>query len=248
MGGGVMRGRTREPFVMLPIRFIDAELRGELSERQGRLLRFIARRANEARREARLTLAEIAAALRSEVSPDTVGRELKSLRPEWIDFESGQGRRRPYVIRLTGLAVEREGDESPRPEAPTSARPPHDLRRKAPQEPPHERSAETDETYKSSGKPPPQEPPHDFDGSPLPLTSTEGSEVNAGSEEKLDHVVGKTTDDEPPLPNEPEFPPLLDAFEPNPYHENGDAQPPPDPSLGTASLGELHRRHERGEL
>jgi hypothetical protein len=89
--------------------------------------------------------------------------------------------------------VVREGDEKLRPETATSARPPHDLRKSAPHPPPHDRSAETGETRKPSGKTPPQKPPNDSEGAPLPLTSTEGSEVKAASEEKLDHVVGKTT-------------------------------------------------------
>jgi len=128
---------------------------------------------------------------------------------------------------------------------------PHDLRKKAPQEPPHERSAETGETHKPSGKAPPHGPPHDFDGPPLPLTSTEGSEVKAASEEKLDHVAGKTTGAEtaPADQSEPEFPPLLDALEPNPFHESDRLLSDEEMSeIGTASLDELHRRHERGEL
>jgi len=114
------------------------------------------------------------------------------------------------------------GGEELGPEPSSSARPPHDFRKRAPQEPPHERSAETSETHKSSGKEPPQEPPHDSGDSPLPLTSTEGSEVTAASEEKLGDVVGKTTAAEP----EPEFPELLDLLEPNPFHAERNGRPP----------------------
>jgi hypothetical protein len=122
--------RALEPFTMLPDRFIDAEMRGELSQRQAKLLRFIARNASETKREATLSLAQIAAGVRWEWSEDTLLRELKSLRPEWIDFGSKPGQRAPYLIRLTGLAVEREGDS-------TSARPPHDRTNCAEVEPPH---------------------------------------------------------------------------------------------------------------
>lgn len=191
MGGNVTR--AIEPFAQFPYRFIDAEMRGDLSERQAKLCRYIVRHGNEKKRETRLTLAAIRGGVRWEGSDDTLLRELKSLRPEWIDYESRPGQRSPYVIRWTGLAVVREGDEKLRPETATSARPPHDLRKSAPHPPPHDRSAETGETRKPSGKTPPQKPPNDSEGAPLPLTSTEGSEVKAASEEKLDHVVGKTT-------------------------------------------------------
>lgn len=91
------RGHTREPFVMLPSRFIDAEMRGELSERQAKLLRLIARRGNEEKRETRLALAAIAAGVDWSWDDDTLLRELRKLRPEWIDYESTQGQRTPYV-------------------------------------------------------------------------------------------------------------------------------------------------------
>jgi hypothetical protein len=83
--------RALEPFTMLPDRFIDAEMRGELSQRQAKLLRFIARNASETKREATLSLAQIAAGVRWKWSEDTLLRELKSLRPEWIDFGSKPG-------------------------------------------------------------------------------------------------------------------------------------------------------------
>jgi hypothetical protein len=50
---------SREPFTMLPNRFIDSEMRGELSERQAKLCRYIARSASEKRSEAKLSLAQI---------------------------------------------------------------------------------------------------------------------------------------------------------------------------------------------
>ena len=141
-----MRHRdSREPFVMFPARFIDAEMRGELSERQAKLLRFIGRCGKEIKRETRLTLAQIAAGVGWAGSDDALRRELRGLRPEWIDYESTQGQRIPYLFHWTGLAVAREGDEKLPPETPTSARPPHDLRKRAPQEPPHDGSAETAE-------------------------------------------------------------------------------------------------------
>ena len=55
------RRDSREPFTMFPNRFIDAEMFGDLSERQAKLLRCIARRGSQVKRETRLTLAEVAA-------------------------------------------------------------------------------------------------------------------------------------------------------------------------------------------
>jgi hypothetical protein len=206
--------RAREPFTMLPDRFIDAERRGELSDRQAKLCRFIARRASESRREARLTLAQIVTGVLWELSEDTLLRELKGLRPEWIDFESKPGQRGAYVIRLTGLRVLREGDAELTSEPPTSARPPHDLRKRASQQPPHPEVAEAAESSLQSAEEPPQEPPHKFPDSPLTSLLCEGSEVKAASEGRKEDDVGKTTTAEP----EPEIPELLDRLEPNPFH------------------------------
>jgi len=234
--------RALEPFTMLPNRLIDAEMRGDLTDRQAKLCRFIVRHASQETGRACLTLGQIASGVRWQWGDDTLRRELKSLRPLWFDFDSRPGQRGPYTFLLTGLALIREADGE--------AQPPHDLRTNPPipaeVELPHAEVLEAASNHSQSREQPPQEPPQTA-VAPSSLTSSERSKANAGSEEKLDHVVGKTTDDEPPLPNEPEFLPLLDALEPNPHHENGNAQPPLDPSLGTASLGELHRRREGGD-
>jgi hypothetical protein len=170
-------------------------MRGELSDRQAKLCRFIVRNAFEG--SAKLSLAQIATGLRWEWGEDTLLRELKALRPAWITFESKQGQRGPYLIRLMGLKVLREGDELPLselgPKPPTSARPPHDLRKIAPQEPPHVEVGEAVERGSQSGEQPPQEPPQTSVDSPLNSYLYEGSEVEASSEVNLDHVVGKTT-------------------------------------------------------
>jgi hypothetical protein len=137
--------------------------------------------------------------MRWEWSEDTLLRELKGLRPEWIDFESKPGQRGPYLIRLTGLAVKRMGADLPPvelgSEPPTSAPPPHDLRKKPPQQPPHAEVAERTEGALQSAEEPPQEPQHTFLDSPLTsyLLPLRGSEVKASGEESYDQDVGKTT-------------------------------------------------------
>jgi hypothetical protein len=188
---------AEELFVMLPHRFIDAVMRGELSERQARLCLYIVRHASQEKALAKLSLAQIDGGVDWQESDDTLLRELKTLRPAWIDFGSKQGQRAPYAIRLTGLKVLREGDELPLtelgPETPSSARPPHDLRNIAAQGPPLAEVAEVVESSKQSGEEPQQEPPQTSLDSPLNSYLYEGSEVKAAGEEKLDHVVGKTT-------------------------------------------------------
>jgi hypothetical protein len=135
--------------------------------------------------------------VRWEWGDDTLLRDLKTLRPDWFDFESKAGQRRPYLFRLTGLAVARNRTDLPLSElgreTPTSAPPPHELRKLAPQKPPHVELREAVESDNQSGEQPPQEPPHDSASSPLNSYLYEGSEVEASSEEKLDHAVGKTT-------------------------------------------------------
>jgi hypothetical protein len=104
VGSGVSRKQlppANEPFAMFPHRFLDAEMRGELSERQAKLCRYIVQHASQEKAVAKLSLAQIAAGVGWQESEDTLLRELKALRPAWINFESKQGQRGPYVIRLT---------------------------------------------------------------------------------------------------------------------------------------------------
>ena len=191
--------RADEPFAMFPHRFIDAEMRGDLSDRQAKLCRFIVRNAFQGR--AKLSLAQIATGLRWEWSEDTLLRELKALRPQWIDYESRPGQRDAYLIRLTGLARGQKTTVPSRselgPEARTSAPPPHHLRRTAEKKPPHREVGEPVESGTQSGKQPPQKPPSDSTPSPLSSYLYEGSEVKASSEEKLDHALGETTTGDP---------------------------------------------------
>jgi hypothetical protein len=124
--------RADELFTMVPNRFVDAVLRGELTERQARLCLYIARHAHQGKGVAKRSLANIAADLQWGKSPDTLMRELKEL-GYWFEFDSKQGQRTPYLFRLTGLSVRRVGDElSPderKPEPRTSAPLPHDFRK-----------------------------------------------------------------------------------------------------------------------
>jgi hypothetical protein len=93
--------------------------------------------------------------------------------------------------------VLRSGEELPLNElgleTSTSARPPHDFRKIAPQKPPQVEVSRVVESGSQGAEQPPQEPPHDSAPSPLNSYLYEGSEVKASSEEKLDHVVGSTT-------------------------------------------------------
>jgi hypothetical protein len=184
VGGGVRR--ALEPFAMFPHRFIDAEMRGELSDRQAKLCRFVVRHASQDR--ARLTLAQIATGMRWQQSNDTLLRELKSLRPLWLDFDSSPGQRGPYTFLLTGLAVIRETEGEPQP--------PHDLRKNrsisAEVELPHAEVLRAASNDSQSRESPPQEPPQTAEALSS-LTSSEGSEVKAASEEKVDQALGKTT-------------------------------------------------------
>jgi hypothetical protein len=238
--------RAREPFAMFPHRFIDAEMRGDLSDRQAKLCRFVVQHASQNTNRASLTLEQIATGTRWQRSRDTLMRELKSLRPLWLDFDSRPGQRGPYTFILTGLAVIRETDGEPQP--------PHDLRKNTPisaeVELPHAEVPGAASNHSQSRESPPQEPPQTTDVLSS-LTSSEGSEVKAASEEKLDQAVGGTTGVEIDMrvESEPEFPPLLDLVEPNPFHEQGQVLSDEEMSeIGTASLAELHRRHERGEF
>ena len=196
---------------MFPHRFIEAEMRGDLSDRQAKLCRFVVRHASQDR--ACLTLEQIATGMRWTRSSDTLLRELKSLRPLWLDFDSRPGQRGPYTFLLTGLAVIRETDGEPQP--------PHDLRKDPPisaeVELPHAEVPGAASNHSQSRESPPQKPPQTTEA-PSSLTSSEGSELKAASEEKLDHVVGKTTAAEP----EPEFPELLNRLEPSPFHPDAE--------------------------
>jgi hypothetical protein len=78
-------------------------------------------------------------------------------------------------------------------EPPTSAPPPHDLRKKPPQQTPHTEIADRTEGALQSAEEPPQEPPHTFLDSPLTSYLYESSEVKASGEESYDQDVGKTT-------------------------------------------------------
>jgi hypothetical protein len=231
----------RPPFRMVPDSFIDACASGEINERQFFLGCFILRWASYRTGELSLTLGELLHRSGYKLSDDSLLNDLKVLRPAWLTFESTQGQRSPYRLRLTGLAAE-----------PDEASLPNDFRNELPdfsevEPPPSEVLSEVRSEVSPASREPLDDrgqPPHSEVASEVPPSTPS----TTSSEE--DPAVGKTTSEESPPPElEPEFPPLLDSLEPNPFHENGDdPQPPLDPSLGTDSLAELHRRHERGEL
>jgi hypothetical protein len=223
---------------MVPVSFIDACSTGEINDRQLALGVVIKRKANYKTGEARLTLEQIAALLCRRPT-QTLRDDLRRLRPAWLAYESKPGQRDPYVIRLTGLADDK--DAAPQPHGEPG---PHgNLTGNDPV------SREVDFAGREVGESPSPEnkpaldPSEPLDREVIPVsTSTTSSEG--------DQALGKTTSEpEPPLPNEPEFPPLLDALEPDSFHKSPRLLRDEEiAQLGTASLDELRRRHERGEL
>lgn len=176
-----------------------------------------------------------------EVDSSTIRRALRRLKAAgWIDFpEPDERQRAPWQITLAGLAREAQTKGTAAPSAAPQLR--HVPQTTAAEVEPGE-DAESLRKRDSAATP--------LRPSRARENETKRNEENLLGEEKLDHVVGKTTaGDEPPLPSEPEFPPLLDALEPDPFHESPRLLTTEEISeLGAVPLGELHRRHERGEL
>jgi hypothetical protein len=179
-----------------------------------------------------------------EASAATIRRTLRALeRAGWIECDVVEERQRgPWRIRLTGLAKDPACATTASPalrhvtQSPIGADAVRDAvnpAQQAPTHPPHERPMAqlgegTDETRRDQ----------------------KSLRANPRSEEKLDHAISETTEAEiaPVDQSEPEFPRLLDALEPNPFHESDLLSDEEITRLGTASLAELRSRHERREL
>jgi hypothetical protein len=99
-------------FTPIPRRFHDALRRGDVNARQFLLGCYIAGEVDFRTGEVALTLDAVIGGVGWEWSEDTLLRDLKALRTVWIDFETRQGQRRPYVFRLTGLARASEADRT----------------------------------------------------------------------------------------------------------------------------------------
>jgi hypothetical protein len=176
--------RAGEPFVRQPRRFHDALRCDDVNHRQFLLGCFLAGEIDFRTGVVALTLRALSDGIGWEWSEDTLLRDLKALRPAWIDFEAKQGQRSPYVFRLTGLAVAGESE---------TARLPHDFRTETPS--PAEVTPRLRKLEQSTS--PEAERDHalsetSFSGSPKKRTDEKGQE-NYLSEEELDHVLGKTT-------------------------------------------------------
>jgi hypothetical protein len=94
---------------MIPRRFFDALARGDISGRQFQLGCYLAGAVDFRTGERALSLRSLGEEADYGPSEDTLLRDLKALRQDWIEFDISQGRRKPYVFRLTGL--KRRSDE-----------------------------------------------------------------------------------------------------------------------------------------
>lgn len=170
-------------YVQVPRRFYDALARGEITGRQFRLGCHLAGAVHWKTGEVSLTLRALADGCDWTWSEDTLLRDLRALRPAWIEFEVGQGQRRPYVFRLTGLRRREEGE------------PPLDFRTETPS------PAEVTPTLRKLDEAGPRQPERD---SPDPLPASGGSpkkrreetsreKTTPRSEEEQGTVVGEGT-------------------------------------------------------
>jgi hypothetical protein len=175
-----------ERFTRIPRRFHDALRRDDVNARQYLLGCYLAGEVDFRTGEIALTLDALTDGVGWDWSQDTLLRDLKALRPTWLDFETRQGQRRPYVFRLTGLRIRAE------------AEPPHDFRTETPS------PAEVTSKLRMSEQPtnpprervsaPPQPPP-----SGSPKTRTDEKRQETFSKREDDHQVGPgTREPEPP--------------------------------------------------
>jgi hypothetical protein len=225
-----------------PLRIIRALKTGELEPLGYLILKFLVDEIEAPGRgaEAIYTLEELGRLIGWSRSDEWLRQKLHALKDaHWIDFdEPRSGPNAAWIFRLKRAAIDGEGTGSPT-----------NLQLQTPSELEiNSNSAETEAP--SNLQPEGVSDPIESPTRPSLEKSRAESEIEnlcSKEEAKLDRV-GKTTSEEPPPRElEPEFPPLLDAFEPNPFHN--DPQQPLDPSLAADPLtSDLHRRRERGEL
>jgi hypothetical protein len=149
---------------------------------------------------------------------EALRRRLWGLREAgWITFENPRrGPEVPWIFRLSGAAIDGERDESLVSFDPSflAGRPVRE----------ETVSAQAEHVERADPQPEDVSEPAEFPRRARAEQSRAKSETkNLRSEEtKLDHVVRTTTAAEiaPADQSEPEFPPLLDALEPNPFHES----------------------------
>jgi hypothetical protein len=121
---GLPGGVPTDHFGAIPLRAHDALRRGDISFQAYGLLCFLICECYRQGDEAVYTLASLRDAAHWDKSIDTLRRELRNLKPDWIDFEVIERQRKPYVIRLTdamprhfGKRAAKAGSETPQPTA-----------------------------------------------------------------------------------------------------------------------------------
>jgi hypothetical protein len=163
----------------VPRRFHDATRRGEVNGRQYLLGCYLAGEVHFQTGEVSLTLRALADGCDWQWSEDTLLRDLRALRPAWIDFEVGQGQRQPYVFRLTGLRRrETQLPQDFRTETRSPAEVTSRLRKSEQAANPQPKSGFVSAQPRHGGS---------------PKEEKRREETKAGNEEKLDHLGVETT-------------------------------------------------------
>lgn len=103
-------GQASEYFFQLPLRLTDALKRGEISGTGLQIVTFLAAECWRNEDVALYEVGQLQRVLDFTRSRDSFLRELKGLRPKWIEFELGARQRKAVEFRLTGAAVRTTGD------------------------------------------------------------------------------------------------------------------------------------------
>lgn len=105
-------GSAAEFFIQIPLRLIDALKRGDISGTGFQIVIFLAAECWRNEGVALYEIGQLQRVLDFKRSRDTFLRELRKLRPEWIDFELGERQRKAVEFRLTGAGVRQAHDTS----------------------------------------------------------------------------------------------------------------------------------------
>jgi hypothetical protein len=168
-------------FTQIPRRFHDALERDEINHRQFFLGCYLAGKVDYQTGEVAFTLRALADNMGWDWTDETLRKDLRHLRPGWIDYSAKQGQRSPYIFRLTGLQVGAHFQPRVRPTLEVSS---NEADTASPATPPQQRDVA------------PAQPPT---GS-TPYNRTERNkrpETSPCSERDYDQGVGKTTATDP---------------------------------------------------